>query len=118
MRGSLAVLAVLLLIPFGAHAQVKDADLSVRLLPSSSDLQASGKVRVGQFLTWFAVATNKGPVAVENMAVTIDVPTKRFRYWDPNQKQYVVERGNYELLIGGASDDVRLRTPVKIVAAP
>src|SRR5436190_23882100 len=74
MRGSLAVLAVLLLIPFGAHAQVKDADLSVRLFPSSSDLQASGKVRVGQFLTWFAVATNKGPVAVENMAVTIDVP--------------------------------------------
>jgi beta-glucosidase len=51
-------------------------------------------------------------------AVTIDVPTQRFRYWDTNQKQYVVERGNYELLVGGASDDIRLRTPVKIVAAP
>jgi beta-glucosidase len=44
-------------------------------------------------------------------AVTVDVPAKRLRYWDTTQKQYVVEPGNYELLVGGASDDIRLRVP-------
>jgi len=51
-------------------------------------------------------------------AVTVDVPAKRLRYWDTTQKQYVVEPGNYELLVGGASDDIRLRVPLKIAAAP
>jgi beta-glucosidase len=50
--------------------------------------------------------------------VALDVPAKRFRYWDTTQHQYVVEPGNYELLVGGASDDTRLRLPLKIVATP
>jgi beta-glucosidase len=50
--------------------------------------------------------------------VTVDVPAKRLRYWDTTQKQYVVEPGNYELLVGGASDDIRLRVPLKIATAP
>jgi len=31
-------------------------------------------------------------------------------------KHYVVEPGDYELLIGAASDDLRLRVPLKIKA--
>ena len=54
----------------------------------------------------------------ESRSVTLDVPAERFRYWDTTQKQYVVEPGKYELLIGGASDDIRLRTQIKIAAAP
>ncbi len=50
----------------------------------------------------------------QSAAVTINVPARDFRFWDPAQKQYVVETGDYELLIGGASDEVRLRVPVKI----
>jgi beta-glucosidase len=48
---------------------------------------------------------------------TMDIPTERFRSWDPAQKRYFVEPGNYELLVGAASDDIRLRVPFKIVAA-
>ena len=48
---------------------------------------------------------------------TVDVPAKRLRYWDTTQKRYVVEPGNYELLIGGAADDIRLRVPLRIAAA-
>ena len=42
---------------------------------------------------------------------------ERFRYWDTAKKQYVVEPGNYELLVGAASDDIRLRAPLKIATA-
>jgi beta-glucosidase len=49
-------------------------------------------------------------------SIALNVPVKQFRYWDTTQKQYVVESGNYELLIGGASDNVRLHIPVKVIA--
>ena len=48
--------------------------------------------------------------------VTVDIPAERFRCWDTASKQYVVESGNYELLIGAASDDIRLRVPLKGLA--
>jgi beta-glucosidase len=48
--------------------------------------------------------------------ITMDIPVERFRSWDPAKKQYVVERGNYELLVGAASDDIRLRVPLKVTA--
>jgi beta-glucosidase len=46
--------------------------------------------------------------------VTVEIPAERFRYWDTAKKQYVVEPGDYELLVGAASDDIRLRAPFKI----
>jgi beta-glucosidase len=49
--------------------------------------------------------------------LTMDIPTERFRYWDTATKQYVVEPGKYQLLIGGASDDIRLKAPFQIVPA-
>jgi beta-glucosidase len=48
--------------------------------------------------------------------ITLAIPAERFRYWDVSQEKYVVETGNYELLIGSASDDIRLRLPFKITA--
>jgi beta-glucosidase len=54
----------------------------------------------------------------ESTTVTLDIPAERFRYWDTTQKQYVVEPGNYELLVGAASDDIRLRVPAKVAATP
>jgi beta-glucosidase len=47
---------------------------------------------------------------------TIEVPADRLRYWDTEKKQYVVEPGDYELLIGAASDDIRLKLPLTIAA--
>jgi beta-glucosidase len=46
--------------------------------------------------------------------VALDIPPQRFRYWDVKQKKYVVEAGKYELLVGGASDDIRLKVPFAI----
>jgi beta-glucosidase len=49
--------------------------------------------------------------------ITMDIPAERFRCWDTIKKQYAVEPGDYELLVGAASDDIRLRVPLKVVAA-
>jgi beta-glucosidase len=49
--------------------------------------------------------------------LTVDVPVERFRFWDSAKQQYVVEPGDYELLVGAASDDLRLRVPLKIVSS-
>jgi beta-glucosidase len=50
----------------------------------------------------------------ESRKVTIEVPAERLRYWDTQNKQYIVEPGNYEFLIGAASDDIRLKFPLTI----
>jgi len=52
----------------------------------------------------------------ESSQVTVEVPTQRLRYWDTQKKQYVVEPGDYEILIGAASDDIRLKLPMTITA--
>jgi beta-glucosidase len=52
----------------------------------------------------------------ESSQVTVEVPANRLRYWDTEKKQYVVEPGNYEILIGAASDDIRLKVPLTIAA--
>ncbi|MGO8763770.1 MAG: glycoside hydrolase family 3 C-terminal domain-containing protein [Limisphaerales bacterium] len=52
----------------------------------------------------------------ESSRVTVEVPTERLRYWDTPNKQYVVEPGKYKILVGGASDDIRLKLPLTINA--
>lgn len=52
----------------------------------------------------------------QSKQVTIKVPAERLRYWDTEKKQYVVSPGDYELLVGAASDDIRLKLPLKITA--
>jgi len=46
--------------------------------------------------------------------ISLDIPGERFRYWDTARQQYTVEPGNYELLVGAASDDIRLRVPFEV----
>jgi beta-glucosidase len=48
--------------------------------------------------------------------ITVEVPAERLRYWVTDKKQYVVETGKYEFLIGAASDDIRLKLPMTITA--
>lgn len=48
--------------------------------------------------------------------VTMDIPVERFRYWDPTKHRYVVEAGDYEILVGAASDDIRVRLPLSVAA--
>ncbi len=51
----------------------------------------------------------------ESQVVTVEIPAKRLRYWDTASKEYVVEPGSYEFLVGEASDEIRLTLPAKIV---
>lgn len=51
----------------------------------------------------------------DTVHVTMDIPSERFRYWDTTTKQYVIAPGKYQLLIGGASDDIRLKSAFQIV---
>ncbi|HEX5244407.1 MAG TPA: glycoside hydrolase family 3 C-terminal domain-containing protein, partial [Tepidisphaeraceae bacterium] len=46
--------------------------------------------------------------------VNLEIRAERLRHWDAAKKQYFVEPGDYELLIGGASDDIRAKVNVKI----
>jgi beta-glucosidase len=52
----------------------------------------------------------------ESSKIAVEVPTESLRYWDAQKKQYVVEPGDYEILIGAASDDIRLKMPMMITA--
>jgi beta-glucosidase len=40
----------------------------------------------------------------ETVPVSVNVPIERLRYWDTSTKSYVVEPGDYQILVGGASD--------------
>ena len=51
----------------------------------------------------------------QSVQITVEIPVSRLSYWDVTTKQYVVEPGNYELLVGAASDDIRLHAPLKIL---
>jgi beta-glucosidase len=53
----------------------------------------------------------------QTKTVEIAVPLKELRYWDTTKKDYVVEAGKYELLVGAASDDIRARVPLSVSAA-
>jgi beta-glucosidase len=52
----------------------------------------------------------------ESKKVTIEAPVNRLRYWDTLKEQYVVEPGPYEILIGAASDDIRIKLPMTVTA--
>jgi beta-glucosidase len=55
------------------------------------------------------------PVAVKQVAhLDIPVPVKEFRYWDTATKEYVIEPGDYEILVGAASDDIRAKLPLRV----
>jgi beta-glucosidase len=52
----------------------------------------------------------------ESSKVTVEIPAERLRYWDTDKKQYVVEPGDYEILVGAASDDLQLKLPMTVAA--
>jgi beta-glucosidase len=56
------------------------------------------------------VAVSRGAVS----KVEIEVPVQQFRYWDVAGKRYIVEPGQYEILVGSASDDIRAKLPLRV----
>ena len=53
----------------------------------------------------------------ESTVVTVAIPAARFRCWDTSRKEYVVEPGKYQLLIGAASDDIRQKLRLQIAGS-
>ncbi|MGJ8653602.1 MAG: glycoside hydrolase family 3 C-terminal domain-containing protein [Opitutaceae bacterium] len=45
--------------------------------------------------------------AGQNKTVEIEFPTSALRYWDENQKAYVVDPGKFEVQVGSSSSDIR-----------
>jgi beta-glucosidase len=50
----------------------------------------------------------------ETKEVNIQIPVSRLRHFDLNINNYSVAKGNFELLIGSASDDIRLKEMLTI----
>ena len=52
--------------------------------------------------------------AGETKTVTLEIPVSSLRYWNEEINDWALEDSDIELLLGGASDDIRLRTQVHI----
>ena len=52
--------------------------------------------------------------AGETKTVTPEIPVSSLRYWNEEINDWALEDSDIELLLGGASDDIRLRTQVHI----
>ena len=52
--------------------------------------------------------------AGESKTVTLEIPVSELRYWDESINGWNLENGTIELLLGAASDDIRLSTQVNI----
>lgn len=50
----------------------------------------------------------------ESRDITLSIPVSRLRHYSPELNDYSVAKGNYELLIGAASDDIRLKTNITV----
>ena len=46
--------------------------------------------------------------------VNLEIPAERLRYWDPAGRKYIVAPGQYELLVGGASDEAGQKVPFQV----
>jgi beta-glucosidase len=46
--------------------------------------------------------------------IILDIPVDRFRHWDEQHGQFIVDAASHELQIGGASDDIRLKKLVRV----
>lgn len=52
--------------------------------------------------------------ANESALVTLDLQADAFSYWDPERHDWVLEPGEFEILVGSSSRDIRLRTTIRL----
>ena len=50
----------------------------------------------------------------ETKDILISIPVSRLRHYDSKINDYSISKGNYELLIGASSDDIRLNSSISI----
>ena len=52
--------------------------------------------------------------AGQTQRVTVEIPVESLRYWDVDADTWMLENGNIEILVGGASDNISLKAQVAI----
>jgi beta-glucosidase len=50
----------------------------------------------------------------ETKTIILRIPVSRLRHFNPDINDYSVAAGDYELLVGAASDDIRLKTTISV----
>ena len=50
----------------------------------------------------------------EKKEITIKIPLKKLQHYEPDSDDYTIAKGEYMILIGSSSDDIRLEKPVYI----
>jgi beta-glucosidase len=53
----------------------------------------------------------------ETVSVALPVRAERLAYWDEHRREFGVEPGTVELLVGASSADIRLRTTIPVAAS-
>lgn len=53
--------------------------------------------------------------AGESREVTIDFDDKTFRYWNVQTKNWEIEKGRYQILVGASSRDIRLKGSLDVI---
>jgi beta-glucosidase len=86
-----------------SNVGARDGDELVQLYVRRSKRNADDPLRDLRALQ--RVSVNKGAM----QRVTLVFPTSSLRHWDVQRHDYIVDPGEYEIEIGAASDDVRLR---------
>jgi beta-glucosidase len=75
------------------------------------DLTSTGPQPVRSLKGFKRVHVRKG----ESKDIVISVPVESFRYFDEKNSDFVVEPGAYELEVGPASNDIKVKKTVTIL---
>jgi|APSaa5957512622_1039677.scaffolds.fasta_scaffold11119_2 beta-glucosidase len=52
----------------------------------------------------------------EEISVTIELDRRAFAFYDVDQKDWIVEAGEFEILVGASAQDIRLTAPIQLAS--
>ena len=93
-----------------ANVGPMDGDEVVQLYVHEKDAPAEKRRPLKQLKGFQRVSIAKG--AVKQVKLTL--PISSLGFWDLASKKYVVDPGTYELLVGAASDDIRVKAEITV----
>jgi beta-glucosidase len=77
------------------------------------DLQASVKRPKLELRGFERIALKPG----EQRTVSFTLPAEKLAFWDEATHSFVTEPGTFEVLVGGSSDDIKLRGRIEVSSA-
>ncbi len=86
----------------------RDGDEVVQLYVR--DVESSVQQPLKQLKAFKRISLAKG----ETKTVTLPLPVKKLRFWDPGTRKYTVEPGLFDIMVGASSADIRLTGSLKV----